>query len=474
MDAPGVLVLPDARVEVDGLLSIATTSVSSGAPSRLTHAGANAATAAQAKRRIGPSLLESRVRFSRGPSGFTFKLRQFTEVALLGLAFAVSSPVALEAADSKPRVVVLGFDGADHRLVAKYIEEGKLPHLKSLSDSGGLRPLRPTIPAQTPVSWSTFTTGLSPGKTQIFDFLKRDPATYRPGFAVAEEGRKKLLFGSANRYAAAAAAALLAFVVVLPLARFLLKSKPWSLALGGAFALALVAGFFGYRVGRLLPEALPTVTNNRRGMPFWEAAAKQGVKSVVMHVPVTFPAVDYENGRLISGLGVPDVRGRVGTPSFYTSDPFFAPRNKNEFSVELVRLENNTGTIQTEVFGPYNKLFPEPPVIKIPMSLTVLPDRQRIRIEPQGSEAITLATGEWSGWVRFTFPFNSLVKLHGIGRFRVASVSPEIKLYLSPIHFDPEDLPPAVKITAPGSSRRSSLTSTGSSRPWAGRSTRGR
>ncbi|MBL8112164.1 MAG: alkaline phosphatase family protein [Acidobacteria bacterium] len=391
------------------------------------------------------------MRFSRGPSGFTFKLRQFTEVAVLGLAFVVTGPRSAEGADAKPRVVVLGFDGADHRLVARYIEEGKLPNLKSLADTGGLRPLRPTIPAQTPVSWSTFSTGLSPGKTQIFDFLKRDPATYRPGFAVAEEGRRKLLFGSANRYAAAAAAALLAFVVVLPLARFLLKSKPWTFALGGAFALALVAGFFGYRVGRLLPEALPTVTNNRRGMPFWEAAAKQGVKSVVMHVPVTFPAVDYENGRLISGLGVPDVRGRVGTPSFYTSDPFFAPRNKNEFSVELVRLENNTGTIQTEVFGPYNKLFPEPPVIKIPMALTVLPDRQRLRIEPQGSEAITLAAGEWSGWVRFTFPFNSLVKLHGIGRFHVASVSPEIKLYLSPIHFDPEDLPPAVKITAPGS-----------------------
>ena len=93
-----------------------------------------------------------------------------------------------------------------------------------------------------------------------------------------------------------------------------------------------------------------------------------------MHVPVTFPAVDYDDGRLLSGLGVTDVRGRVGTPSYYTSDPFFAPKNKNEFSVELVRLESNKGTIETEVFGPYNKLFKEPPVIKTPMTLTVAAD----------------------------------------------------------------------------------------------------
>ncbi len=132
--------------------------------------------------------------------------------------------------------------------------------------------------------------------------------------------------------------------------------------------------FIGIRISPLLPTQIPFATNNRRGTPFWELAGAKGIHSVVMHVPVTFPAVDYDNGRLLSGLGVPDVRGRIGTPSFYTSDPFFAPKNKNEFSVELVRLESNKGTIQTEVFGPYNKLFPEPPVIKTPMTLTVAAD----------------------------------------------------------------------------------------------------
>jgi predicted AlkP superfamily phosphohydrolase/phosphomutase len=84
------------------------------------------------------------------------------------------------------------------------------------------------------------------------------------------------------------------------------------------------------------------------------------------------------------------------------------------------------------------------------MTLTVLPDGGRLRIEPKGSEGVTLKPGEWSPWVTFTFEFNALVKLTGIGRFHLASISPEIQLYLSPIHFNPTKLPPGVKITAPG------------------------
>lgn len=348
----------------------------------------------------------------------------------------------------KGRVVVLGFDGADHRLVAQLLEAGKLPNLSKLAERGSFSPLRPTIPAQTPVSWSTFSTGLSPGRTQIFDFLKRDPKTYRPEFAVASEGKKPFLFGGGNRGATAAAGALLALLLVYAVGRTATRRRLPALVV--ALVLAAPAGYFSWRFGAFLPASLPTVHNNRQGTPFWEVAGREGIRSVVLHVPVTFPAVDYEGGRLLSGLGVPDVRGRIGTPSYYTSDPFFAPKNKNEFSVELVRLESNVGTIRTEVFGPYNKLFGEPPVVKTPMTLTVAPDGGSLRIEPQGSEPVLLKPGEWSPWVTFTFAFNPVVKLSGIGRFHLASIAPEIQLYLSPIHFNPAKLPPGVKITAPG------------------------
>jgi len=373
--------------------------------------------------------------------------RRLAGAALLAALLPAAAAAAPEGA-VKGRVVVLGFDGADHRLVSQLMAEGRLPNLTKLAAQGSFSPLRPTIPAQTPVSWSTFSTGLSPGRTQIFDFLKRDPKTYRPEFAVATEGKKAFLLGGGNRAGAAAAGALLAFLLVFAIGRLGLKRTKPALALG--LVLAVPAGFFSFRFGALLPEQLQTVHNNRRGTPFWEVAGKAGVTSVVLHVPVTFPAVDFEKGRLLSGLGVPDVRGRIGTPSYYTSDPFFAPKNKNEFSVELVRLESNVGTIRTEVFGPYNKLFGDPPVVKTPMTLTVLPDGGRLRIEPEGSEPVVLKPGEWSPWVTFTFAFNPVVKLSGIGRFHLAAIAPEIRLYLSPIHFNPAKLPPGVKISAPG------------------------
>ncbi len=353
------------------------------------------------------------------------------------------------------------------------VDEGRLPNLAALARKGGFTQLLPTIPAQTPVSWSTFSTGLSPGRTMIFDFLKRDPKTYRPEFAIEEEGKKAFLLGKGNRIGVPAVLGLLAFVVVWGPLEILLRRRvrePRGGEGGAASrtavlaastrrsAVPLVAGlvaaalftFIGIRLSGLLPSEIPIATNNRRGTPFWELAGRKGIHSVVMHVPVTFPAVDYDNGRLLSGLGVPDVRGRIGTPSYYTSDPFFAPKNKNEFSVELVRLESNKGTIPTEVFGPYNKLFPEPPVVKIPMTLTVAADGGSLTIAPKGSDPVTLKVGEWSPWVVFTFPFNRLVKMTGIGRFHLASLAPEISLYLSPIHFNPADLPPSIKITAPG------------------------
>ena len=374
-----------------------------------------------------------------------FKPAKSTGAILAALLLSLAAGSG-HAGKTRPRVIVLGFDGADFKLVSRYMAEGKLPNLANLARQGGFAPLRPTIPAQTPVSWSTFSTGLSPGRTQIFDFLKRNPKTYRPEFAVAEEGRKRFLAGAQNPLAAAALVFGLAAVLAL-----LARKRP-LLAIG-FLVLGALAAFFAHRTAQLLPVEIPTVKNNRRGTPFWELAGAKGFRSVVMHVPVTFPAQDFDNGRLLSGLGVPDVRGRIGTPSFYTSDPFFAPKNRNEFSVELVRLVSNVGTIETEVFGPYNKLFKEPPVLKVPMTLTVSGDS--LRIEPKGSEPVSLKVGEWSPWVTFTFPFNSLIKLSGIGRFHLAALSPEIQLYLSPIHFNPSDLPPSVKITAPNALAKS-------------------
>ena len=93
----------------------------------------------------------------------------FTSVGLVLLVLDLSGWNALAA--EKPKVVIIGFDGADARLVERWMDEGQLPNLARLRDDGTYSPLQPPHPPHTPVSWSSLATGTDPGATEIFDFL---------------------------------------------------------------------------------------------------------------------------------------------------------------------------------------------------------------------------------------------------------------------------------------------------------------
>ena len=167
-----------------------------------------------------------------------------------------------------------------------------------------------------------------------------------------------------------------------------------------------------------------------------------------MRMPVTFPPESFQDGKLLSGLGVPDLSGRIGKPAFYTSDPFFAPREGNDFSIELVRLESNVGTVTTRLVGPPGKPFGREGGIELPMTLTVSPARDRLTVALAG-ERVELSPGGWSDWVSTPFRVNPLVTVHGYARFHLEKVNPEIALYVSPIQFDPERLPPGFALSSP-------------------------
>ena len=100
------------------------------------------------------------------------------------------------------RVVVLGFDGVDSDLLEKWMAtedpenpgQSLLPNLTALAARGTYSPLMPTIPAQSPVSWSSFATGTNPGQHGIFDFLLRDPNTYTPVFAMLDSSEAEFLW----------------------------------------------------------------------------------------------------------------------------------------------------------------------------------------------------------------------------------------------------------------------------------------
>src|SRR5512139_4342497 len=181
-------------------------------------------------------------------------MRILGPIALLAALLLVAITDTPVPAEPRERVIVVGFDGMDPRVAERLMAEGKLPNLASLREHGSFHRLETTNPAQSPVAWSAFSTGMNPGKTRIYDFLKRNPVTYYPDFSTVTVRR-------------------------------------------GQFALGLI------------PTRLPSVTNNRQGTTFWQLASRRGVTTAVLEAPVNFPPERLQNGVLLSGLGVPDIRG---------------------------------------------------------------------------------------------------------------------------------------------------------------------
>ncbi len=399
------------------------------------------------------------------------------QVGFLAFAF----PALLLSAETYDRVIVLGFDGADYRLVRQYLEEGSLPNLDRLSRQGAFSSLQTTNPPQTPVSWSTFATGLNPGKTEIFDFLKRQKGSYFPTFAMNEERRTDFLFGARNPLVFGS---ILAVITLLLCVGVCLGTGYRRLGIFLASpGLALGAGLAGwFFTAAFLPTMRPDAVNNRQGESLWKITSRQGIPTQVIRVPVTFPAESGPDLTLLSGLGVPDIRGRVGTPSYYTSSPDMDPGD-NEFSLEIIRLAARTGTLRSRIIGPSNKPFFEyrvqmagegikdaaerrsarmkarselekrgvPERLEIPVEFTVHPETESCRIRV-GTQIQDLRPGEWSDWLVFDFPVNWLVDrlapLRGIGRFRLMSLEPDLKIYLSPINFHPNTQP--IPFSSPG------------------------
>jgi predicted AlkP superfamily phosphohydrolase/phosphomutase len=390
---------------------------------------------------------------------------------VVALLAALAASASGTRAEGKPKVVILGFDGADARLVSQWMDEGKLPSLARLRDEGSYAPLQPTNPPQTPVSWSSFATGSNPGKTRIFDFLMRNPADYLPDFAMSSESRRPFFVGANNGLVVGLLAGAGVFVIAFLIALCFRLGWPTRFAIATIFALA--AGLpSGFVTKQFLPVEIPDAINHRQGSTMWELASKAGLNVQVIHVPATFPAEDVGSGHMLSGLGVPDMRGRIGTPTYYTSDPTFQPgAGANEFSLELVRLADSRGSIETRVIGPYNKPFYDyvvdrktagivdpqklsdakrrvrqelddadvPRRIDLPLTLVATDEACTVTLSGQSQ---TLKVGEWSDWFTLNFPVNWVVDktapLKGIARFKLLRLSPQLELYLSPVNFHPD------------------------------------
>ncbi len=78
-----------------------------------------------------------------------------------------------------PRVLLIGWDGADWRILDPMLERGDLPNLQALIGKGQRGVLRSTIPTHSWAAWPSFLTGVNPADHGVYDILETVPGTHK-------------------------------------------------------------------------------------------------------------------------------------------------------------------------------------------------------------------------------------------------------------------------------------------------------
>jgi predicted AlkP superfamily phosphohydrolase/phosphomutase len=273
----------------------------------------------------------------------------------------------------RKKVIVIGLDGLEPGIVESMLGRAELPNFAKVLRTGSLTRLATTYPAQTPVAWSSFATGTNPGGHGIFDFISRDPQTYQPDAALSRfEPPKNML-------------------------------------------------------------SAPRVANQRKGKPVWSYLTEAGVPSVVLRCPCTFPPESELLGRMIAGVGVPDLRGSQSKGTFYTQDHTATAAE----SEQVIHLDFGID-FKSKVIGPRNPR--QSPLGDAFCEIRIRADQgdKKLIIQTGGEPGtIEVAEGNWSEWVRFKFKLSMLQSVSGIARFYVRRIVPHIEFYVSPVNFDP-------------------------------------
>jgi predicted AlkP superfamily phosphohydrolase/phosphomutase len=289
------------------------------------------------------------------------------------------------------RLVIVGFDGQDPALTERWLESGKLPHLRRLAEQGSYQRLKTTCPAVSPVAWSSFTTGTNPAKHNIFDFLDRDKRTYLPVLSSSQIGKVE---------------------------RFL--------RIGG----------------RRIPLARAELRRGRKSKPFWSVLGEHGIWSTILRVPITFPP-DRFYGAQLSAMSVPDLRGTQGAFTFYSTR---MPPSGFKEGGSWVQVEVRGERIETTIAGPDSPMFEQPTPLEVSLRITLDPPLNRARVDVGGVH-LALEPGRMSGWTTLTFRVAPGITVSGICRLLLVEMGEHVSLYVTPINIDPDA--PAMPISHP-------------------------
>ncbi|WP_372366839.1 alkaline phosphatase family protein [Candidatus Uabimicrobium sp. HlEnr_7] len=366
----------------------------------------------------------------------------------------------------EPRVVVLGFDGADPQLIEQWIDY--LPNIKNLQKRGTVIPIATTNPSHSPVAWATFATGNNPGKHRIFGFLKRNIGQYKPEYAVAKA--KNFVFLKSWQKIIIL---ILVAVIFFGICYIFVRRYKWGLQL------ALVAGFVPsllvfYALNSLIPQQIPYAIPLKKGTSFWTTAGENNIKTDVIMAPIAFPAEKVSCGHLLCGFGVPDLLGTNGTWGVYSSfnrktystetggwqyplifdgtsytGNVVGPKNliAREEYFKLLKEQSRTTDINS-ISQIRNRIAKLQQKLQLTLPLFAKKRGKEIEISIQKNKQL-LKQGQWSDWFFLRFDMSPLLSLHGAVRVYISSIEPEINFYMTPVQFSPQDLPANVQLSFP-------------------------
>lgn len=294
------------------------------------------------------------------------------------------------------RLVVLGVDGMDPRLVEQYMRAGRMPNLKALAEQGTFMPLATTFPPQSPVAWSAFITGMQAPGHGIYDFVHRDPHTLNP-------------YLSTSRTESAAT----------------WKLGPW-----------------------LLPDPFSSAKIEllRGGRAFWQILEDHQVPATVVQVPANFPPAESKYNESMSGMGTPDLLGTYGIFQVFTDDAELARRKISAGIAHAVDFRGGQRA-SAALQGPPDPLSASGEALTVPLEIVRDPERD-VALVRLGDQEVVLQPGDWSEWISVGFDVPlSWDDLPGMVRLYLDQVRPHFVLYVSPTNIDPTA--PAMPISAP-------------------------
>ena len=268
------------------------------------------------------------------------------------------------------QTIILGFDAFDPRFCEELLQKGQLPNLARFLSIDGYRRFEVTNPPQSEVSWTSIATGLNPGGHGIFDFVHRDPKTYTP------------------------------FVSLLPTKK----------------------GFGGIQYAP--PFSAQTL---------FDQAAKKGYPAIRLFWPATFPARPDSLVKSLPGLGTPDILGRLGVGTYFSTVRDIEKGNRKT-PVETLQFSGK-GRFQAFLKGPSKAKRGGEEAATLPFEIEKLDDQTaKLRI---GNHQLELQLGKWSPIFGLSFKMGTFAKVQSLTQIIITSLEPDLNLYFLPLQIDP-------------------------------------